>query len=507
MISIIEPFWRLFHGRLSALFCYALYCLIVFLPFIVWHLAQKYEKPDKKVSLNPTAFFCLFIPHILFYYVALYPGIYTYDSLMQYSQADSGRFEDWHPPIMAGVWRVLIHLFEVKESLFFAYYIEVVLSVGLFYYIIYKISEKNSIGLIFTTLVSPCYMIYAGHVWKDVGMAFSLLIAFSLAGLAIIMKINKTIAFLAALPFIIYAITVRSNCLPAVVPLVFIFFSGVEYIRKRFLLGISLTFLVVMLLYLCASITQSRLFQPKSMFIQQALFLHDISYIALHNPDPIKIPDQYSRYRYTLQDLKAAYKPISYEYLVSFHLNPSPPLQLIHSKEAYNDLENKWVETVIKNPMTYLHHRVEVFVELLKQKGGFFTTDSKKMAEGMGLNEFSVPDSMPSSFYLRHIIQRSIRFLCNYTPLMSVGFWFFYLIFLSVLNFVYLKKTSIIRLALALSISGLMYLIPYFIIAAHVEFRYAYWSVISAIFSTALLLCNIINNKKQITSTSLNAKL
>ena len=40
--------------------------------------------------------------------VALWPGVATYDTLSQYAQATSGRYDDWHPPVMARLWAVLL---------------------------------------------------------------------------------------------------------------------------------------------------------------------------------------------------------------------------------------------------------------------------------------------------------------------------------------------------------------------------------------------------------------
>ncbi|MBD8545381.1 hypothetical protein [Sphingomonas sp. CFBP 8760] len=37
-----------------------------------------------------------------------WPGIAEYDSVLQYAQALSGRYDDWHPPVMARLWSVLI---------------------------------------------------------------------------------------------------------------------------------------------------------------------------------------------------------------------------------------------------------------------------------------------------------------------------------------------------------------------------------------------------------------
>ena len=36
-----------------------------------------------------------------------WPGVALYDTVAQYRQVVSGQFDDWHPPIMARLWRVM----------------------------------------------------------------------------------------------------------------------------------------------------------------------------------------------------------------------------------------------------------------------------------------------------------------------------------------------------------------------------------------------------------------
>ena len=49
---------------------------------------------------------------IAFALVQLYAfhwGVITPDSVVQYEQALTGRYDDWHPPVTAWLWRQLLH--------------------------------------------------------------------------------------------------------------------------------------------------------------------------------------------------------------------------------------------------------------------------------------------------------------------------------------------------------------------------------------------------------------
>ena len=39
-----------------------------------------------------------------------WPGLVTYESIRQYDQALSGKFDDWHPPMMGWIWRGMIEV-------------------------------------------------------------------------------------------------------------------------------------------------------------------------------------------------------------------------------------------------------------------------------------------------------------------------------------------------------------------------------------------------------------
>ncbi|MBS0283806.1 MAG: hypothetical protein JSS15_05240, partial [Proteobacteria bacterium] len=51
---------------------------------------------------------------------AYWPGFAMYDTLMQYRQVLSGRFDDWHPPVMARLWQALAPLGGGQAPLFVA---------------------------------------------------------------------------------------------------------------------------------------------------------------------------------------------------------------------------------------------------------------------------------------------------------------------------------------------------------------------------------------------------
>lgn len=56
-----------------------------------------------------------------------WPGVVTFDGVIQYRQALAGRYDDWHPPVMAALWHALLRLGLAGGGPMFA------LGVGLFW--------------------------------------------------------------------------------------------------------------------------------------------------------------------------------------------------------------------------------------------------------------------------------------------------------------------------------------------------------------------------------------
>ena len=121
----------------------------------------------------------------LLYYVAYYPGCFSWDSLSQYREATANRFGDWHPAIhtlfvfkfpltLTGGWIGSIVLFQI---LCFS------IALGYSFRSIYEIAGRNYlIGSMVFILCNPLTGNIAMYPWKDVafGIGALLLMTFAL---------------------------------------------------------------------------------------------------------------------------------------------------------------------------------------------------------------------------------------------------------------------------------------------------------------------------------------
>ena len=69
--------------------------------------------PLHRIKVSNPVFFSAFFGIIgfLISYYYFYPGFMSMDSLMQYNQAISNQYGDWHPPIMSWFWRGWLKVF------------------------------------------------------------------------------------------------------------------------------------------------------------------------------------------------------------------------------------------------------------------------------------------------------------------------------------------------------------------------------------------------------------
>ena len=109
-----------------------------------------------------------------------YPGELTNDSIHQYAEALSGQYTDWHPPIMAWVWSLLLHIIAGPLAI-------LTLHLGLHWFgfaliadALLCLGKPRSAWLALLSGAFPVFLFYNGQIIKDVGMASAMLVAFGL---------------------------------------------------------------------------------------------------------------------------------------------------------------------------------------------------------------------------------------------------------------------------------------------------------------------------------------
>jgi hypothetical protein len=464
--------------------------------------------------------FCIFLScSIYLTLAAFFPGVYTADSGHQLQQALTKSYDDWHPPLMAWMWSQLITVSGRIESILVVHLTLLALAA------IYWARILEHLRLVITTLAipvliaSPIVTNFSGVIWKDVGFAFSLLLASGITGLAFVEKNATSTRMVAILALLSYAFGIRPNGLIAIIPILMLFTLSMfslekwEFSAKKILsITTALSILLLGLIVVGVHFFSYQYLKTEKKYPIQYLQLYDIAGISTitdlnYFPDFIKnspthnIQLIYKEYVKSITVLGNANNILFRDQSGNaplIHLNADSALQ--------KQLRDSWVKAILNEPYAYFKHRIYVF-DFLMSKGSYpsekpqdkfdrnsvlkvssFTTHIPEMLELTFLNSDSAKDFIFDSLALT---QGSV---------LRIGWFWLILLFIEFgIGLLMLRHTRYGLVVLMVSTSGLLYTLPYLIIAPASDFRYLYWSSISAsilvILITALTVAIVRSNR------------
>ena len=323
-----------------------------------------------------------FIGGFLLYMAILYPGFMCYDSVTQIVEAREGIFSDWHPPLMAIIWRVTDKVIPGSAGMLF-------LQVGILWigaYLVYHAYFKpykmrGSALLICLLLFLPTSIGIAGAIIKDVFMWGILLVAFGIAGHIHTHSYQalrcKLVLIVATLLCLWIAMLFRHNALFATIPIIgFVIFrafssnSLIGLVRATMAGGI-----ISVVLFLAAGqanhLLSDRHTQP---WVANATF--DISGVIVRLRDKREQQITFTKLSNslnstgTLETLIKDYSPIYWRDLfentpTSLHFPRNSVGFEKLSVSNTDDLQSLWIHTIYEHPFLWLSHRMAVSKYLL----------------------------------------------------------------------------------------------------------------------------------------------
>lgn len=158
---------------------------------------------------------------LLVTYIAYAPGVMTPDAIGQFHQAQTGHFNDIHPPIMAWLWSKTNTVIPGPEGFFL---ILVTLYWLGFFFLIRNLLKRSLVRAMIAGILpfTPIFFSFAGTIWKDVLVFGCLLVATGI----VFGRSPQTRTRLPVFPTLVVvalwllACLARWNSFPAVVPLV-----------------------------------------------------------------------------------------------------------------------------------------------------------------------------------------------------------------------------------------------------------------------------------------------
>gem|GEM_PF-2499701 len=448
-----------------------------------------------RLRLKPSALFALSLLAcgLVFYalIVVFFPGVYTGDSLEQLQQAKSGQYLDSHPPIMAGVWHLLIRVTGSETSLYWLHVCMLAAAVVTWLYVFFCSRLTASMLLVPALLISPALINFAGVIWKDVGFAFSMLLS---AGLLALQPVHQRLRWPIALLVLVltfYAVGVRWNGIAAAVPLSLLAVPGTARPRppavRRLLLALKV-FAIIAGFGVCLHAVNYGVLRAERKYGFNGIQVFDLVGVlrwsgrdflpsSLERNGPASAPA-----------IASTYREESAGYLFLPGTDGLIHLRLPRDAAEREQVEHAWRLAVTSNSGAYLLHRAVVFKSLLRigqVSGGWFPYV-------IGFADRPERTHLP---FAANLARQTQAYLvgCLVTPVYLGWFWILLAGATTIGAFLLRSLPSAPRLqqlrkvSLAISLSVFLYVLPLFFAAPASDFRYLYWPVMATHFQVALL--------------------
>lgn len=453
-----------------------------------------------------------FIGGFLLHFAIMYPGFMTYDAVNQILEARAGVFSDWHPPLMALIWRLLEHLMPGPALMLFLQLGLIWLGAFLVFHAFFQACCGKIAAILLCTLVFlPPMFGVSGAILKDMLMWGALLAAFGVAG-----HIKSTtnqelwltgVLCISTLLLLWLAILLRHNAIFATIPLLgFAFF---RLFPKDSLWGLIRAIIP-------AAIIAALLFAASGAINKQLADRHTQPWVANAAFDIVgilkRMEDKTAQQALFVQLAKSlnssgTVEPVLQAYTPMYWrevFRSKPPTLLlpensigpvIHGFESFSAeqlsaLHQLWTQSIMAEPLLWLRHRFAVSKYVL----GWVSESNWSpviMGKDFPLDLAEAYGSVQVSSPLQDRLEEGLNGLINdwfFQP------WPYFLVSIIVMAVMFFRPiTANIEITCLIS-SGLLHEIGLLLAAPSPDFRYSHYMV----FCTLLALLMLARPKMRI---------
>ena len=288
--------------------------------------------------------------------LAYWPGVMTWDSIRQYGQALSGRFDDWHPPLMNWIWRELLPLAHGPAPM-------LVLQLGVYAagwvlfagWALRRRRPRLALALAAASL-TPIAVALMGAIIKDSLMAALLLAAAGL--LAWRGERGGWPLRLGGVALVVLASCLRFNAFLAGGPLMVGFLSEV---LRRTPLRTAATGVIATAALLLPMPIANHLLKAEPSGVQLSLVIFDLGGITEHAGrsvfPPLPVKDAVAANR-------ACYSPVRWDLYADWAETPCPvgftPVRAAFAAQRTRPMLF-WAGAALRQPVAYAEHRLTHF--------------------------------------------------------------------------------------------------------------------------------------------------
>jgi hypothetical protein len=402
--------------------------------------------------------------------IAFYPGFLNPDSINQYQESLSGMYSDWHPPVMAVLWRGLHAIGEGPAPM-------LVLQLGCLWgscYLLYPLSTHRTWHLLVAgVFLAPFVQNFAGVIIKDSQMALGLLLALAIMLNAVSSQKKPTVPRVVCVALLLtYSSWIRLNALPAVLPLCFL--GSWVMLRERSLgivLSSALAFGVAVVLGLY--VFNHWVLKPKPTYPEAKLFLHDLSGVFVAEKQNVFPAFLFKNPDFDTSYIRRKYTTATFDHIWWNADGLTFDHKELRTEKGMQALQRAWREAISKYLATYLSNRADGFLYHLriKNRDNLLQVFYPRIdANPLGL---VFKENIVSKVFIKYIwVQRNAPYM---RP------WFWLLANVVLLGLIARVKQPGYRVTYGvLLLSSLLYLLAsFFVYQTDTDFRYFYWNCLA----------------------------
>lgn len=413
-----------------------------------------------------------------------WPGIMIDDARWQYQQSVDNSYEDWHPPLMAWIWRRLMFIQPGPAPMFVLQLALHWLGIGLAAYWAYRRRRPRLALAIALIGWIPAPLALTGTVTKDclmggaLGCATGLLLVNDLAQSR---RVRVVIAG-AAIVLTFFAAALRLNAVVACVPLLLVAHPArLTCTRPR----IAASAVVGALALLATGPVINRLLDAEDTGVSLSLIIFDLGGITEHS-GVNQFPDLGVRDPVAVNH--RCYDPLQWDSYSSWAKTPCPlGFEPFQNAKDENDLNPMaiWARAVLNHPLAYAEHRLTHFnlsTWFLVPGGPQFTAWSQSVPNPWGYRVR--PNGALGAV-------TAITDAAAHTPLGWPIFWIS--VALAALLAALMARAP--PVIIALSASSFLYGLSYLVFGVAVGMRYYFWTISAAGLAAVLVASEIARRR------------
>jgi hypothetical protein len=276
-----------------------------------------------------------------------YPGELKFDAMMQYNQVISGVYNDYHPPVMTRLWRILHPIAAGTAPIYVAHLAMYWFAFILLGYELHRRARAIS-GLIVVALgATPVLIMMNINVVSDVGLASSFLIVVGL-WLQVQRRGQWTVATAVIVALLLfYGTLIRANAVFAVPPLLLLIFGSrlsIANLPKTLVLSA----LMAVLLIPAASFVNRYVLGASPGGAVRTLQFFDIMGVARLSGDRSVLGDFAGQYPENVH----CYSPVMHDTLAERCKSFTKTVR------SSPELTSIWIGAIRKHPVSYVEHRL-----------------------------------------------------------------------------------------------------------------------------------------------------